>query len=167
MELVAKLSASCERGVTSLSIELLASCLAGDLGLPVEEPLLDSEIDGEWLNSVADEQWQSAADASSPVAFGCRRAPNGFGQWITGTSLTEALVLTAAGVLMFDCITDKYRPASYNPNCLQKGEEIRIIDHELCFPPYLIGWKPPWELGSLNHIAASGVHIFRERKTAI
>lgn len=161
VEVVAKLSATCDRGVTSLAIEMLSACLAGDLGLPIEEPLF-VELDAEWVHSIADDDWRQCAAASAPLAFGSRRAPNGFGQWIASSTMTSALTSVAASVLVFDCLVDNTDRRPSNPNCLQRGDEIRIIDHELCFPAILLGWRPPWELGSLNHIAASGVHIFRD-----
>src|SRR5262249_27844303 len=51
---------------------------------------------------------------------------------------------------------------SDNPNCLTKGEQIRIFDHELAFAHRLaIGWRAPWVAGGLNWIETKGRHIFR------
>ena len=65
-------------------------------------------------------------------------------------------------VLLFDAVTDNPDRRQANPNCLQRGDEIRIIDHELCFGPLLIGWQPPWQVGALHHMATPGAHIFRD-----
>lgn len=51
VEVVAKFSAFCERGVTSLSMEVIAACLAADLGLPISEPVL-VEFDQEWAELI-------------------------------------------------------------------------------------------------------------------
>jgi hypothetical protein len=161
IELIAKLSARCDRGATSLAMELLCACLAGDLGLPIPQPYL-VDLSPEWIESIADPVWAEAAQHSIPVAFGSRRAPAGFGQWITGTSMTEPLTSRAAAVLLFDSITDNPDRRRTNPNCLQRGDEIRIIDHELCFGPLLIGWQPPWHIGALHHMTTPGIHIFRD-----
>lgn len=161
IELIVKLSAKCDRGVTSLAMELLCACLAGDLNLPVPQPYV-VDLDLEWIDSIIDVGWANAARQSVPVAFGSRRAGSGFGQWITGTKVVEPLSSRAAAVLLFDAITDNPDRRQINPNCLQRGDEIRIIDHELCFGPMLIGWQPPWTLGALQHMATNGMHIFRD-----
>lgn len=161
IELIAKLSAKCDRGVTSLAIELLCACLAGDLTLPIPQPYI-VDLDAEWIDSIVDAGWAAAAIQSVPVAFGSRRTPAGFGPWVTGTAVVEPLTSTAAAVLLFDAVTDNPDRRAINPNCLQRGDDIRIIDHELCFGPLLIGWQPPWRVGALQHMATSGVHIFRE-----
>lgn len=161
VELIVKLSAKCDRGATSLAMELLCACLAGDLCLPVPQPYI-VDLDADWIDSIVDADWAQAARQSIPVAFGSRRAPAGFGQWVTGTPIVEPLTSTAAAVLLFDAVIDNPDRRQTNPNCLQRGDEIRIIDHELCFGPLLIGWQPPWRVGALQHIATSGLHIFRD-----
>jgi hypothetical protein len=161
IELILKLSAKCDRGVTSLAMELLCACLAGDLGLPVPQPYL-VDLDAEWIDSILDAGWASAARQSVPVAFGSKRVPAGFGQWITGTSVTKPLSANAAAILLFDAIVDNPDRRQDNPNCLQNGSDIRIIDHELCFGELIIGWQDPWKLGALQHMATIGVHIFRD-----
>jgi hypothetical protein len=161
IELIVKLSAKCDRGATSLAMELLCACLAGDLRLPVPQPYI-VDLSAEWIGSLEDAGWADAATQSIPVAFGSRRVPPGFGQWVTGTSVAEPLASVAAAVLLFDAIIDNPDRRQTNPNCLQRGDEIRIIDHELCFGALLIGWKPPWEVGALQHMATNGSHIFRD-----
>jgi len=55
------------------------------------------------------------------------------------------LVQTAAEVLVFDAIVQNPDRRADNPNCLVRGDEIRIIDHELAFSHGLvIGSVPPW-----------------------
>jgi hypothetical protein len=161
IELVAKLSAKCDRGATSLAMELLCACLAGDIGLPIPQPFI-VDLSLEWIDSIADPAWSIAARESIPVAFGSRRAPAGFGLWVTGTNMVEPITSQAAAVLLFDAVTDNPDRRQINPNCLQRGNEIRIIDHELCFAPVLLGWQPPWQIGSLHHMATPGTHIFRD-----
>lgn len=161
VELIAKLSAKCDRGVTSLAIELLCACLAGDLGLPVPQPYI-VDLDSDWIDSIINPGWADAARQSIPVAFGSKRVPAGFGQWIAGTSVAEPLTTNAAAILLFDAIVDNPDRRQINPNCLQNGSDIRIIDHELCFGPLLIGWQAPWKIGALQHMATNGIHIFRD-----
>jgi hypothetical protein len=44
------------------------------------------------------------------------------------------------------------------------GDQLRILDHELCFMQRLIlGWRPPWINGSLQaFIHQDDPHIFRD-----
>ncbi len=161
VELIAKLSAKCDRGATSLAMEALCACLAADLGLPIPQPFA-VDLSPDWIDSVVDSGWREAARQSLPVAFGSKRAPAGFSQWMAGSSMIERLKSTAAAVLLFDAVIDNPDRRSSNPNCLQRGDEIRIIDHELCFGPLIIGWRPPWQMGALQHMSTPGIHIFRD-----
>lgn len=161
VELIVKLSANCDRGVTSLALELLCSCLASDLRLPIPKPNI-VELEDIWIDSILDLEWADAARRSMPAAFGSSRTPAGFGTWISGTSMVETVVQVASAVLLFDAVTDNPDRRHGNPNCLQCGDEIRIIDHELCFGPMIIGWMPPWQPGALHHLITPGQHIFRD-----
>ncbi|MEG3180256.1 HipA family kinase [Sphingomonas sp. LT1P40] len=161
IELIAKLSAKCDRGATSLAMELLCACLAGDLNLPVPQPYI-VDLDAEWIDSIVDDSWAAAARMSVPLAFGSKRVPAGFGQWVSGTSMVEPLTSTAAAILLFDAVIDNPDRRQTNPNCLQRGDQLHIIDHELCFGDMIIGWRPPWEVGALHHMATPGHHIFRD-----
>lgn len=161
VELILKLAAKCDRGVTSLAMELLCACLAGDLGLPVPQPYIVN-LEPEWIDSITDAEWARAARQSGSAAFGSKRVPAGFGQWVAGTNLADPLASKVAGTLLFDVVTDNPDRRRDNPNCLQRGDDIRIIDHELCFQPLIIGWRPPWQVGSLRHLVITGTHIFRD-----
>ena len=100
--------------------------------------------------------------ASSRVAFGSRLAGPQYAPWNPGTALFEALVPLACAVFVFDGIIQNPDRRSDNPNCLVRGDAIRIFDHELAFTHRLmIGWRPPWTLGGLRAMEAPGHHIFR------
>jgi hypothetical protein len=160
IELVAKLSSYCDLKETSLAMEVVSACLAGDLGLPVPQPYF-VRLDPEWIASVSDADWAAAAQASCPLAFGSKRVPAGFNSWVVGSPLIGGAVQTAAAILLFDAIADNPDRREANPNCLQRGGDLRIIDHELCFSPLLLlDWKPPWELGALHSFETPGAHIF-------
>jgi len=161
IEVVAKLSARCNLGCTSLAIEVLSACVAADLGLPVPRPYL-VPMDPDWLDAVSDADWEATARKGSPLAFASRRVQTGFSTWVTGTTLLGDMVQTAAGILLFDAISDNPDRRDSNPNCLVRGDELRIIDHELCFSPVILfGWRPPWQIGALHPMERPGAHIFR------
>src|SRR5688572_422716 len=86
VEVVAKFSASCERGVTSLAMEVIAGCLAGDLGLPVPEPFL-VEATPDWIDVIPDPGRRAKAQESSSVAFGSHVMTGQFTLWNAGTRL--------------------------------------------------------------------------------
>lgn len=161
LEVVAKLADRCDLKETSLAMEAVSACLAGDLGLPVPQPFL-VRMDLEWVDTIPDVMWAAAARRSLPFAFGSKRLPAGFSSWVVGTALLADTVTVAASVMMFDAIVDNPDRRESNSNCLMRGDELRIFDHELCLSPVpLLGWRPPWMVGALHHMETPGAHIFR------
>lgn len=160
--MVAKLSASCDRSVTSLAMEAIAATLAGDLALPVPQPYIVS-LAPEWIETINDAEWLATARRSAAVAFGSRTVGAGYSDWIVGMVLGGAVTQTAAEIFVFDALIDNPDRRDGNANCLVRGDEIRIIDHELAFPDnsMIIGWRPPWSIGGLHHLETPGAHIFR------
>ena len=67
-EVFLKVSARPELGIEGLSNELLAACLAGDLGLPINEPLL-VELLPEWIGSIPDREVRAVLEQSATIAF--------------------------------------------------------------------------------------------------
>jgi hypothetical protein len=159
VEVFAKLSAGCDQGVVNLAREAIAACLAADLGLPVPRPWL-VEVPPEILPVVANATMADKLRRSVPVAFGSTRAPE-FAVWTPGHRLTAAMRPVAAGILLFDAIIQNPDRRAENPNCLVRGDDLRIIDHELAFMHRLIlGWKAPWLMGGMRDLATPGRHIF-------
>ena len=161
LEVVVKLSAGCERAETSLAMEMVSALLAGDLGIPLPQPYF-LEMDAEVLASIPDREWAALASRSNTLAFGSKLLPAAFNAWTPGTVPVGRMTADAAGALLFDIAIDNVDRRGTNPNCLVRGDDLRIIDHELAFPPYLFGARPPWEVGSLQYMASSGTHIFRD-----
>lgn len=159
VEVFLKLSAGCDQKVVNLAREAVAACLAADLGLPVPKPWL-VEISPEILPAVTDTAIAKKIRESSPVAFGSTRT-SGFSVWNTGQRLTDPMRSTAAGILLFDAIIQNPDRRTENPNCLVRGDELRIIDHELAFAHRLILlWRAPWTLGGMSNFETPGRHIF-------
>lgn len=158
-----KLSARCELGIEALANEAIAAMLAGDLGLPLTEPLL-VKIDGDWLEALPAEHAELKQDvlASSPLAFGSTYAGPQWVGWTADDIVPKCLRQTALEILAFDAFVENDDRRSDNPNLLRRGDELRIIDHELAFilrtklfpPPH------PWVTGNLDRLARPGGHIF-------
>jgi hypothetical protein len=143
-------------------MEVVAACLAADLGLPVPEPFL-IEVSPQWADIVPDQARRAIITASSPVAFGSKVMTGGYAQWRPIMAILESVAPTALAILTFDAMVQNPDRQSHNPNCLTKGDDIRIIDHEACFfTKGLLGWQPPWNLGGLKPFETPGYHIFRE-----
>jgi hypothetical protein len=161
VEVVVKFSAFCDQQVENLAIEAIAACLAGDLKLPIPEPLLVA-VPEEWATVVPDEKRRKRILASSRIAFGSKLVTGGYSVWTPDTRISEGMVDTAASVFAFDAIIQNPDRRAENPNCLVRGESIRIFDHDLAFGHRLVlKWQPPWTKGGLNWLEPKGRHIFR------
>lgn len=161
VEVVAKFSGGCDEKEVNLARETIAVCLAAELGLPVAEPMVVA-ASPEWINSIPNPTVRAKVAASCPLAFGAKLVTGQYSVWNTGTSVTEAMLLTAAAIFTFDAIIQNVDRRDENPNCLVNGEKILIFDHEMTFMhKLLLGWKPPWVLGSLHNFERPGRHIFR------
>ena len=99
---------------------------------------------------------------SSSVGFGSAKVDNQFSAWSSGSRITETLVPVALSALVFDAVIENADRRISNPNCLVAGDRIRLIDHELGFPPKatVIGWLPPWRESSLSWLDQPDGHIF-------
>lgn len=159
VEVVAKFSFGCERGVTGLAMEMLGALLAHQLGLPVPEPLF-VEISPEFARILPDTH-RRLAQSSASLAFGSKLMTGGFATWPRHRAISDQLHSTALAIFVFDALAQNPDRRVANPNCLVRGDELRIIDHELCFMSAdIIGWKAPWELGGINHMKSDDSHIF-------
>jgi hypothetical protein len=162
VEVVSKFSAGCEEGVTHLAREAIGSCLAADLGLPIPEAFL-VEIPPDLADAIPDAVVGAKIKGSSPRAFGCKLITGGFSGWGSSSKISATMLPIAAAIFVFDAIIQNPDRRGINPNCLVRGDELRIFDHELAFAHRLvIGWRAPWLAGGLNSLETPGNHIFRE-----
>jgi len=163
VEVVAKLSAGCDRGVGALVSEAIAAMRAADLDLPVPEPFL-VRFDPEFVATIPDQTVAEIARRSNPVAFGSKSLPPGFTSWPVGKSVPKDALNIAAEVFAFDALIANADRRRENPNCLFSGTNLAILDHELAFiTEGVIGWRPPWEIGALEALRHSPNHLFSEQ----
>lgn len=160
VDVVAKLSKGCERGVAALCIEAISALLAADLDLPVPEPFLVSLVP-EFIADLPVPKVAEMARRSSPIAFGSRHLPPGYTSWPVGKAIPREAVAIAAEIFSFDALIANADRRAENPNCLFSGAALAIYDHELAFiTEGIIGWRPPWEIGSLESLRRPG-SLFR------
>lgn len=162
VEVFAKFSEGCEQGVVHLAREMLCACLAADLGLPVNSPYF-LRVPTQLLDAIVDQSIVNRIRNSSPLAFASRAAPRQFSTWGPGNRVDDELLPVAAATFVFDAIVQNPDRLPTNSNCLVRGNEIRLIDHELAFTHrQVLFWRSPWEVGSMSHLEAMDRHIFVE-----
>ena len=163
VDVVAKLSAGCERRVAALCIEAISALLAADLDLPVPEPFLVS-FEPEFIADLPDPKVAEMARRSSPIAFGSKHLPPGYTSWPVGKAIPRDAVAIAAEIFSFDALIANADRRPDNPNCLFRGASLAIYDHELAFiTEGIIDWRPPWEIGSLESLRRPGSHLFSDQ----
>lgn len=161
IELFCKLSSGCDEGVNNLAREVIAACLATDIGLPTPVPYL-VEIPPELANVIADPNTSGRIRTSSSVGFGSAKVHNQFNAWMIGSRISDVMVPAALSTFVFDAVIENVDRRPSNPNCLVSGDRFRLIDHEMAFPPSarIIGWRPPWQVGALSWMDQPDGHIF-------
>jgi hypothetical protein len=156
-----KASGSPELGVEGLANEAVAASVAGDLGLPINEPFL-VELDPNWISAIRDPEIREMLEQSVPVAFASTSAGPQWHVWSAGDRLHSGRRPAALAILAFDAYiaNDDRRPS--NPNCLVKGNAFQIIDHELAFRIRQKLFPPPepWRPGGLQQLVGPDGHLF-------
>src|SRR5262249_16442791 len=97
VEVVVKFSSFCDQQQENLAMEVIAACLAGDLKLPIPEPLLVA-VPEEWAAIVPDEKRRKRILASSGIAFGSKLVTGGYSLWTPDTRISEGMMDTAASI---------------------------------------------------------------------
>jgi hypothetical protein len=148
---VVKLAAGCE--IRGLVCEAFATLLADDLDLPVPQSFL-VEITDDFARAVSDREVATSIRKSCGFNFGSRKLPPQFSTWPVGRPIPLALRATAAELLAFDGLVQNPDRHWNNPNCLVRGDELAIFDHDLAFSflAGVIGSKPPWQTGGMDFL---------------
>lgn len=158
-EVVLKLNEPGRVSAAGLVAELVSSFLARDLGLNAPEPFV-VEITPEFAASVPDAAAKARLLAAPGLHFASRHVTGQFHLPLAAPHLPAAAVDAAAAVLAFDLLIgndDRHRD---KPNCLVRGSEVVIIDHERAFPILRQELVPnAWEAGGRKAI---GRHVFYE-----
>jgi hypothetical protein len=163
LEVFLKPSGRPEVGIEGMANELLAACVAGHVGLPVCEPVV-VELSPEWIASIPSVSLREMLKRSCPLAFASRSAGDGWRRWTREDRLGGERRPLALGIFAFDVFTENVDRLVSNPNLLIRGDEFRIIDHELCFGlrMKLFPRPEPWREGYLEARVAPGgdAHVF-------
>ncbi len=152
-------------GIEQLANEALAACLAADgLGLPVPKPYLVS-WDAAFAAAVPDLSVQARLRNSAQPGFGSTAAGTGWQAWSRSTRLPIASQPDMLAIMAFDAFIGNYDRCVANPNCLVKGDKLRLIDHEAAFTlQFTIPRYQPWAVGGLSRmVTGDSEHIFAAR----
>jgi hypothetical protein len=136
-------------GVTK---ELLSAAVGALVGLPLCEPFI-VEADAQLIGVIEDDHVRNGLTACAWPAFATSHAGKQWQNWSVGDQVTDGRRAAAMAILLFDAVADNADRGGATPNLLVKGDELRAIDHELCFSAaQLIGVqpKPPWQRGGLE-----------------
>lgn len=153
-------------GIEGMANELFAACIAGHLGLPTCEPVIVS-ISPPWISSIQDPETRGILAASCPLAFASCSAGRGWRSWIDDDHIIGQRRANALAIFAFDAFIENRDRRVSNPNLLVRGDDFRIIDHELCFRirQCLFPRPEPWRVGYLHDIVTPGAsaHVFGHR----
>jgi hypothetical protein len=160
VEVVAKFAGGCDRGDIALAMEMVAACLAADLGLPVPKPYLLA-IDPAWVGTIPDAAYRAIVARSGSMAYGSTEVGSDYRAWTPSDRLTPQQVPVALAIFCFDAFINNPDRRDDNPNCLVKDQHLRIFDHELTFVyKGILFWQEPWKVSALAPFASPGRHIF-------
>ena len=138
--------------------EAMASFLASDLGLPVQQPYR-VEITKDFAQTVPDAGLRGIVEQSEGLNFGCAMWGPGHTIWPRDQSLPKAMKRTAMEIFAFDGLIQNPDRKDRNPNCAYLGDDFLLYDHETAFSNFfLLFAKPPWEPGGVDFLKD---HIFR------
>lgn len=160
VEVIAKLSGGCERGIGGLVAEAIVAMFAADLELPVPQPYL-VRVEPELVRLIPDAEIQDLCASSSCVAFGSRLLPPSHSVWLHSRAIPQPLQQQAIEIFALDALLMNADRRPSNPNCQSNGSTFAIYDHELCFVPIL--FTPlPWVPNALEYLRDDEAsHLFR------
>jgi len=160
VEVVAKFSNGCDRGVTSLAVEAICAMLACDLDLPMPEPFTVS-LDTDLIREIPDDEIRGIISRSDECGFATKQLPPGYATWAKNHQVHADAICDAVGVFIFDCFTQNIDRLPTNPNCITNGRLFGIFDHEISLnTSNVLFWKPPWDVGGLGDFASNEKHLF-------
>ena len=141
-----------ELQISSVTKELIASVVGGMVGLPICEPFF-VDADAQMIDAIPDQQIRVQLHNCTWPAFASEYAGSQWQNWSIGDTLNQARAAEGLAILFFDAVSDNSDRGGNTPNLLVKGDQLRAIDHEMCFSAsQLIGMAapPPWTRGGMD-----------------
>ncbi len=135
VECVVKLGGHKESTPHQPICETVAALLAMDLGLPVAEPVL-VEITPEFARHAipaGQPEARARCEKALGFAFATKHLSPGYSLLPAGKSPSRKLLPRLAELYAFDGLIQNADRMASNPNCLVKGDELRLFDHDQAF----------------------------------
>jgi hypothetical protein len=150
-EVVIKLRGSVIGGGAGLAREMVAAELAEALHLQAPRPFL-VEISPEFAASMATAELRARFEQNIGWHFGSSFLSAGWNAVLFGDRLPYRLIDPATRVIAFDALIGNDDRHEAKSNCLVRGGNLMVIDHERAFPRLAAGSARPWEQGGLDFI---------------
>lgn len=151
---------------SGLGAEFASAIVAGHLGLPICEPIL-VELDDLYVPEEIDSELSVLIENTQFVVFGSKKAQDGYHELTIEDRFAGKKVNDLLAIYGFDTLLENNDRGVMNPNLLIMGENILIIDHELCFPRSTAQFyfaPKPWQLGAtVNYDASANQHALASR----
>jgi len=132
VEFYVKFRNGTETPKSSLIFEMLGVDVARALGLLTADPAI-VHIGAEFCEGVEDSEMRTLLRANIGPNFGSKALAGGYGIFQVTDSLPPSDFRRAAEIFAFDAFVQNPDRKSRNPNLLIKGDEWRVIDHEVAF----------------------------------
>lgn len=150
-EIVLKLAPDVQSGRVGLAIEMICAGLATRIGLVAARGWC-IEVGNDFAQSVPDPEARNRLGRALGVQFGSTFHAGQYHLPMADDNLSDALFDKAAAVLLFDALIGNDDRHRLKPNCLLRGEDIVLIDHERALPALRRELRPSaWEPGGLDH----------------
>lgn len=151
-EIVLKLSPDVQSGRTGLAVEMICAGLAAQLTLNAARGTTIN-ITEEFAASVPDADARRRLLAAPGLHFGSAYHAGQYHLPLADDSLTDSLLDPAAAVMLFDAMIGNDDRHREKPNCLLRGDDIVLIDHERALPCLRDELRPAaWEPGGLDFV---------------
>ena len=160
-EVVIKLGPDVQSGRMGLATESICAALAFPLGLKAARGWT-VEITPDFAASVPDFKARERLTRAVGPQFGSTFHSGQYHVPLTDDHLEADLMDPAAAVMLFDAMIGNDDRHRNKPNCLLKGADIILIDHERALPGLRAEFRPAaWESGGLelfrNHAFFNGL----------
>jgi hypothetical protein len=168
IECVVKLGGHKESSPHQPVCEAVAALLALDLGLPMADPLL-VEITPEFAKygvPANKPEVRARCERALGWAFATKHLPAGYSILPLGKSPARALLPILAELYAFDGLIQNADRIPTNTNCLFRGSDLRIFDHDQAFGFLLDIWgaKPVGSIDSYPFLSKHFAHPYLSRE---
>ena len=131
-EFVVKLRANQSTGDGAAMFELVGSLLAQQLGIRVPRPAV-VDISPDLAPGIVQHDVRTSVENSAGLNFGSKFLNGGYFAWQPRRKIPINMLGQAFETFAFDALIENPDRSNDNPNILENGEHMVLLDHELAF----------------------------------